>query len=105
MILAQIKKSSEDINGYTISYSNEETYKLFKHIQTICSSKFTKSKIKPVFNKNAKDRETAYFKLKMIEKDITDFYSDKKCTKSINGLDLVSKYGSTPRRVELQLYA
>ena len=89
------KKSSEFINGYTISYSNEKTYKLFKNIQKICSKKFNKCNIKPIFSKNKKDIETAYFKLKMIEKNIIkNFYSNKKCTQSINGLDLVFKYGS-----------
>ena len=97
------KESSTDINGCTISYSNEVVNQLFTKIQKIYSKKFKKFNIKPIFSKNKKDIETAYFKLKMKGADITtEFYSDKKCTKSINGLDLVSKYGSVTPMLHLR---
>jgi len=76
---------------------------LFKSIQKICSRNFKKCNIKPVFSKNKKDVETAYFKVKMNGKDITThFYSNEKCTKNIYGLDIVSKYGSLTPMVHLR---
>src|SRR6266496_5294302 len=48
-------KALKDICGYTISYSNEETNKLFQSIQKIISKKFKKCNIKPVFTKNKND--------------------------------------------------
>ena len=61
--------------------------------------KFKKCNIKPVFN----DKKTAYFKVKMNGDSIsTRFYSDKKCTKSIDGLDLVSKYGELTPMIHLR---
>src|SRR6266496_2417162 len=96
-------KNIKDISGYTISYSNEETNKLFESIQKIISKKFKKCNIKPVFTKNKNGKETAYFKVKMNGDTIsTRFYSDKKCTKSIDGLDLVSKYGELTPMIHLR---
>src|SRR5271163_3520515 len=97
------KKTVNDINGYTISYSNDEACKLFKNILKICSNKFKKANIKPVFMENKKNIKTAYFKVKMNDKNIaTEFYSDKKCTKSIDGLDLVRKFGSLTPMLHLK---
>jgi len=45
-------KSPEDINGYTISYANEEACELFQKIKKICSKKVKKSNIKLVFTTN-----------------------------------------------------
>src|SRR6266496_4966374 len=96
-------KNMKDISGYTISYSNEETNKLFQSIQNIISKKFKKCTIKPVFTKNKNDKETAYFKVKMNGDNIaTSFYSDKKCTKTIDGLDIVSKYGELTPMIHLR---
>src|SRR6266496_4131199 len=92
-------KALKDICGYTISYSNEETNKLFQSIQKLISRKFKKCNIKPVFN----DKETAYLKVKMNGDSIsTRFYSDKKCTKSINGLDIVKKYGELTPMIQIR---
>src|SRR6266496_4293363 len=96
-------KALKDICGYTISYSNEETNKLFQSIQNIISKKFKKCNIKPVFTKNKNDKETAYLKVKMNGENIsTRFYSDKKCTKTIDGLDIVSKYGELTPMIHLR---
>src|SRR6266581_8136785 len=96
-------KNIKDISGYTISYQNEETNKLFQSIQNIISKKFKKCNIKPVFTKNKNGKETAYFNIKMNGENIsTRFYSDKKCTKSIDGLDLVSKYGELTPMIHLR---
>jgi len=87
-------KNSKDICGYTISYQHKEIKKLFQAIQKVVSKKFKKCNIKPVFTKNKNDIETAYFKLKMNGVNIsTKFYSDNKCSKTINGLDIVTTYG------------
>src|SRR5271163_377730 len=97
------KKTVNDINGYTISYSNDEACKLCKNILKICSNKFKKSNIKPVFIENKKNIKTAYFKVKMNDKNIaTEFYSNKKCTESIDGLDLVGKFGSLTPMLHLK---
>src|SRR5258708_12961352 len=86
-------KASKDICGYTISYSNQEVNQLFQSIQKSISRKFKKCNIKPVFTKNKNGKETAYFKVKMNGENIyTRFYSDKKCSQPIDGLDIVSKY-------------
>jgi len=70
-------KDPQNISGYTISYSNDETNKLFKKIQKICTKKLENLKLKPVFIENKDKKETAYFKLKMTGKYIaTDFYVD-----------------------------
>src|SRR6266568_6903552 len=96
-------KALKDICGYTISYSNEETNKLFQSIQNIISKKFKKCNIKPVFTKNKNDKETAYFKVKMNGDNIsTRFYSDKKCIKTIDGLDIVSKYGELTPMINIR---
>src|SRR6266568_2051370 len=96
-------KNMKDISGYTISYSNEETNKLFQSIQNIISKKFKKCNIKPVFTKNKNDKETAYFKVKMNGENIsTSFYSDKKCTKTMDGLDIVSKYGELTPMINIR---
>src|SRR6266496_3334682 len=92
-------KNIKDISGYTISYSNEIVNKLFHDIQKLISRKFKKCNIKPVFN----DKDTAYFKVKMNGDNIaTSFYSDKKCTKSINGLDIVKKYGELTPMIQIR---
>src|SRR6266581_916778 len=92
-------KNFKDICGYSIAYQNEETNKLFQSIQKLISTKFKKCNIKPVFN----DKETAYFKVKMNGDSIsTSFYSDKKCTKSINGLDIVKKYGELTPMIQIR---
>src|SRR6266496_5102602 len=92
-------KALKDICGYTISYSNETVIKLFRDIQKLISRKFKKCNIKPVFN----DKETAYLKVKMNSDNIaTSFYSDKKCTKSINGLDIVKKYGELTPMIQIR---
>jgi len=44
------KKSSKDISGYTISYTNDEVIKLFKTIQKTVSKKWSKLNLKPVFS-------------------------------------------------------
>src|SRR5258708_2692361 len=87
-------KASKDICGYTISYSNQEVNQLFQSIQKSISKKFKKYIIKPVCTKNKNGKETAYFKVKMTGENIsTRFFSDKKCSQAIDGLDIVSKYG------------
>src|SRR6266496_6114970 len=92
-------KNLKDICGYSIAYQNEETNNMFQSIQKLISTKFNKYNIKPVFN----DKETAYFKVKMNGDSIsTRFYSDKKCTKTIDGLDLVSKYGELTPMIHLR---
>src|SRR6266581_912845 len=92
-------KNIKDISGYTISYSNEETNKLFQSIQKIISKKIKKCNIKPVFN----DKETAYLKVKMNSDNmVTRFYSDKKCIKTIDGLDIVSKYGELTPMINIR---
>src|SRR5882757_4538339 len=69
-----------------------KTQKISVDIQYHISIK--KLNIKPVFTKNKNDIETAYFKLKMNDANIsTKFYSDNKCSKTINGLDIVTTYG------------
>src|SRR5258708_27170573 len=96
-------KKSEDIVGYTISYQNESISKLFKNIQKTLSKQFKKSNIKPVFIMNKNGIDTAYFKVKMNGKEmITRFYSDKKQTKSINGLDLIKKYGELTPMIHIK---
>ena len=96
-------KTLENINGYTIAYSNKDISKLFKTISKLCSKQFKKCNIKPVFVKNKDDKEIAYLKLKMIgDKIATMFYSDKMCRKSINGLDLVSKFGTLTPMIHLR---
>ncbi len=92
-------KNLKDISGYTISYQNEETNNMFQSIQKLISTKFKKCNIKPVFN----DKDTAYFKVKMNDDNIaTRFYSDKKCTNSINGLDIVKKYGELTPMIQIR---
>ena len=92
-------KNLKDICGYSIAYQNEETNNLFQSIQKLISTKSKKYNIKPVFN----DKDTAYFKVKMNDDNIaTSFYSDKKCTKSINGLDIVKKYGELTPMIQIR---
>ena len=96
-------KAAEDICGYTFSYQNEETNNMFQCIQKKISKNFKKCIIKPVFTKNKNGKETAYLKVKMTgEKISTSFYSDKKCTKSLNGLDIVSKFGELSPMIHLR---
>lgn len=98
-----INKSANDICGYTISYSNKDANKMFEKINKICSKKLKKYTIKQVFNKNKNNVEIAYFKLKMNGENIsTNFYFNKECTKSINALDIVSKYGSMTPMIYLR---
>ena len=58
-------KSSKDICGYTISYSNEIVNKLFRKFEKKITKKFKRLIIKPVFSKNKKGVKTAYFKVQM----------------------------------------
>jgi len=96
-------KTEKDICGYTISYSNTEVNKLFHSIQKIISKKFKKYNMKPVFVKNKNNNDTAYFKVKMNGQNITtNFYSDKKCTQTINALDIVSKFGELTPMIHLR---
>ena len=65
--------------------------------------KFKKCHIKPVFTKNKNGKETAYFKVKMNGENIsTSFYSDKKCSKTIDGLDIVSRYGQLTPMIHIK---
>ena len=94
-------KTLKDIVGYTISYSNEEVNNLFKKITKKCSTELKILKIKPVFN----NIDVAYFKIKMNGDDnkmLTEFYSDKKCSKTINGLEIVQKPGSITPMIHLK---
>jgi len=96
-------KASKDICGYTISYQNKEIKKLFQTIEKIVSKKFGKCQIKPVYTKNKNNLDTAYFKVKMNGDQIaTRFYSDKKQCKTINGLDIISKYGELTPQIHLR---
>ena len=96
-------KISENIVGYTISYQNESISKLFKNIQKIVSKQFKKYNIKPVFIMNKNNIDTAYFKVKMNGKEmITRFFSDKKQSKSINGLDLIKKRGELTPMIHIR---
>src|SRR6266496_5207469 len=96
-------KLEKYISGYSISYSNEDVRKLFKTIQELICKKFKKCNIKPVFTKNKNGKETAYFKVKMNGDNITtSFYSDKKCIKTIDGLDIVSKYGELTPMINIR---
>ena len=78
----------KSLYGYTITYSNENAAKLFKNIQKILSKKckdyIQKINMKPVFSKNKKEINTAYFKLKMNDDDITtQYFTDKEQNKTI----------------------
>src|SRR5467141_1415653 len=96
-------KAAKDICGYTVSYSNNQVNKLFQSIQKSISKKFKKCNIKPVFTENKNGKETAYFKVKMNGENIyTRFYSDKKCSKTIDGLDIVSKYGELTPMINIK---
>src|SRR5271163_534070 len=96
-------KTAEDVCGYTISYSNKKVFELFKLIHEICTKKIKKLKLKPVFINNKHGFETAYFKIKMNEKNMcTTFYSDKKCIKKINGIELIGKYGECTPVIHLR---
>ena len=96
-------KISENIVGYTISYQNESISNLFKNIQKTLSKQFKKSNIKPVFIMNKNGIDTAYFKVKMNGKEmITRFYTDKKQTKTIDGLDLIKKYGELTPMIHIK---
>jgi len=96
-------KTAEDVCGYTISYSNKNVFELFKLIHEICTKKIKKLELKPVFINNKHGFETAYFKIKMNEKNMcTTFYSDKKCIKKINGIELIGKYGECTPVIHLR---
>jgi len=96
-------KNPQNISGYTISYTNSETYRMFNEIKKICSNKNKKWQIKPVFSKNKNNNHVAYFKLKMNGTDIsTEFFTDKKCTMSINVKDIISKYGNLTPMIHLR---
>src|SRR5467141_3094485 len=96
-------KVSKDLCGYSISYQNQQVNQLFQSIQKSISKKFKKCNIKPVFTKNINGKETAYFKVKMNGENIyTRFYSDKKCSKTIDGLDIVSRYGELTPMINIK---
>ena len=55
-----------------------------------------------MFSKHKKGVKTAYFIVRMNGSDISiQFYSDKKCTKSIYGLDIISKFGDLTSLIHL----
>ena len=59
--------------------------------------------MKPVFSKYKKEIETAYFKLKMNNNDITtQFLTDKKQNETVKGEDIVSKYGSVTPMIHIR---
>ena len=69
-------KSPDDIQGYTISYSNSELENIFESLYKVCTSKIKefakqnmikKCTLKPTFNRKTKlenGEKVAYFKLK-----------------------------------------
>ena len=69
-------KSSENLCGYAISYSNIEANNLFQDILDIVSKKFKRINIKPVVTTSKYGRDVIYFELKMSGTNIsTRFYS------------------------------
>src|SRR6266496_670054 len=64
------------------------------------SDRFIISDPKEIKTKNKNGKETAYFKVKMNGENIsTSFYSDNKCTKTI---DIVSKYGELTPMINIR---
>ena len=103
-------KTLENIQGYTISYSNSIVEKMFEVINEVCQNKineFVKSNLikkcilKPTFNykKSGDGAKVAYFKLNTVRDNqsnlLTILTKISTCTKeSLDPTETVSKFGT-----------
>jgi hypothetical protein len=110
-------KNTENIQGYTISYSHSEVEKMFEVINKVCqntindfakSNLIKKCTIKPEFNfkKSGEGAKVAYFKLNTVR----DYQSNlltiltkmsKNTNESIDPIETVSKYGTLTPMIQI----
>src|SRR5260221_712000 len=113
-------KSSENIEGYSVSYCHPDAEKVFDLINQVCQDKIGKQyKLKPTFNSKNKvddgvkpqdksNPRVAYFKLmtlkdyKTNEITISTKIYDQKSKQLIDPIDAVSKLGLITPMVHVQ---